>query len=235
MLLYLVRHGDPDYTHDCLTERGKRQAEALAPRLAASKIDVVYSSPYGRARETAEPTCRFLNKECHIEEWAHEVEDERLTTYPDGARISVTRIQNTLLRENGDIDVPFERTFETRALRETDMESAFGCIRDNGRDFLMRLGYLEENGVYRILRPNEDRVALFTHAVLTRTWLSHLLHIPLHIIWGSFSPTHTGVTVVEFQNNPNGLTAPKVLCFSDMSHLYAAGLDMTHDNHVEHL
>ena len=235
MLLYLIRHGDPNYQLDCLTDRGKLQAEAVAKRMQASKIDVVYSSPMGRARETAVPTCKLLDLPCHIEEWTHEVLSERLTTYPDGVRRSVTLIQNTLLRENGEIDLPYERTFESKALRETEMESAFSYIRDNGREFLRKLGYEEENGVYRILRKNEDRVALFTHAVFTRTWLSHLLHIPLHLFWGSFSPTHTGVTVLDFNNNENGITAPKLLCFSDMSHLFAAGLDMTHDNRIENL
>lgn len=32
MLLYLIRHGDPDYTTDSLTERGIAQAEAVGKR-----------------------------------------------------------------------------------------------------------------------------------------------------------------------------------------------------------
>ena len=235
MLLYLIRHGDPNYEKDCLTERGRLQAEAVGKRMQYSGIDVIYSSPMGRARETAEPACRLLGKPCRIEDWTHEVLSERLTTYPDGKRKSVTLLQNTLLRENGEIDLTFDETFLSKALRETEMASAYAYIRDNGRDFLTRLGYQEENGVFRILSPNEDRVALFTHAVFTRVWLSHLLHIPLHLVWASFAPTHTGVTVLEFRNNPDGFTAPKVLCFSDMSHLYHEGLDTTHDNSVVNL
>ena len=34
MLLYIVRHGDPIYNPDSLTERGKLQAAALGKRLA---------------------------------------------------------------------------------------------------------------------------------------------------------------------------------------------------------
>ena len=33
MRLILVRHGDPDYALDCLTELGHRQAETVAKRL----------------------------------------------------------------------------------------------------------------------------------------------------------------------------------------------------------
>ena len=27
MLLYIIRHGDPDYENDCLTKKGKKQAD----------------------------------------------------------------------------------------------------------------------------------------------------------------------------------------------------------------
>ena len=52
-------------------------------------------------------------------------------------------------------------------------------------------------------------------------------------MWGGFQMTHTGVTVLEFKNHADGYTTPKCLCFSDMSHLYVAGLDMNHDNKIE--
>ena len=51
MLLYIVRHGHPDYATDSLTERGWLQAEAVGKRLAATGIDQVYSSPMGRAKQ----------------------------------------------------------------------------------------------------------------------------------------------------------------------------------------
>ena len=70
MLLYIVRHGDPNYEVDCLTERGKLQAEAVGKRIFDSGINQIYSSPMGRARETAAPACRLLGLDCQIEEWS---------------------------------------------------------------------------------------------------------------------------------------------------------------------
>ena len=61
MLLYLVRHGIPNYATDSLTPDGALQAEAVGKRLAATGIDEIYSSPLGRARQTAEPTARLLS------------------------------------------------------------------------------------------------------------------------------------------------------------------------------
>ncbi len=232
MLLYIIRHGDPDYERDCLTERGKLQAEAVGKRMLASKIDRIFSSPMGRAKETAEPACRLLGLEKNIEEWTHEIGEERITTFPDGVKKSITFVQNTYYLENGGIHLPFERAYECIGINETRMKEAVGYIEENGKAFLERLGYREENGIYRILRPNEERVALFCHAAFARAWLSVLLHVPIHIMWSSFEYTHTGVTVVQFENNANGVTAPRCLSLCDLSHLYAEGLDLKYNNGV---
>ena len=55
MLLYVIRHADPIYNPDSLTEKGKRQAEALGRRLAVHGLDRIYASPMNRAQMTAKP------------------------------------------------------------------------------------------------------------------------------------------------------------------------------------
>ena len=106
MILYIIRHGEPG-ADGALTELGHQQAEAVGERLCKSGIDKVYSSPLLRARQTAEPLCRALNKEMIIEEWAHEIGEERITTYPDGEKQSVSLLQNTVFRTEKNINLPF--------------------------------------------------------------------------------------------------------------------------------
>ena len=53
MRLIFVRHGEPDYTNDCLTENGRLQAKCTAARLESEPIRAIFSSPMGRAMETA--------------------------------------------------------------------------------------------------------------------------------------------------------------------------------------
>ncbi len=227
MLLYIIRHGDPDYTTDTLTERGWEQAEAVAKRLAASGINRVFSSPMGRAKQTAEPTCRLLGLDYTVEEWSHEIGDEhRLTPYPDGKLKSVSLVDRVDLRRDGAVQLDFEHAFECPGFSSSNMKDALDTISAGGRDFLARLGYKEEDGVYRITEPNDDKVALFCHAGMGRILVSYLLHVPLHLMWAGFHYTHTGVTVIEFKNQKTGFTVPRMLCYSDTSHLYAHGPDM---------
>ncbi len=53
MKLMIVRHGDPDYSIDSLTETGWQEAELLSLRLAALDVKAFCCSPLGRARDTA--------------------------------------------------------------------------------------------------------------------------------------------------------------------------------------
>ena len=232
MILYIIRHGEPG--HDgALTEKGWKQAEAVGKRMHEAKINKIFTSPILRARQTSEPACRLLGLNAEVEEWAHEIGDERLTPMPDGSMLSVSLIQNTVYRENGNINLTFEQAYDCNYIRQSQMKKAVDYIEKNGNDFLSRLGYKYENGVYRITNPNDDRVALFCHSAFSRAWVSVLLHIPLHIMWASFDYTHTGVTVLEFKNNENGVTAPKCLVYSDVSHLYASGEDTSYNNRTD--
>ena len=56
MRLLFIRHGEPDYEKDSLTEKGFREAEHLADYLKDVRIDRCYVSPLGRAKDTAAPT-----------------------------------------------------------------------------------------------------------------------------------------------------------------------------------
>lgn len=221
MILYIIRHGQPDYEKDCLTDLGRRQAEAVGRRMAMTGINKIFASPMGRAQETAAPAARLLGLTISTENWTHEIGDERLTPFPDGKLKSVSLLQNTYFRENGNLDIGYNDSCTCPGFSESGMRTKLAFLEENGNDFLERLGYKHENGVYRIITPSEDKIALFCHAAFSRAWLSILLHIPVHMMWSSFDYDMTGVTVVEFKNNENGVTAPQCLRFSDTSHLYA--------------
>ncbi len=79
--LILVRHGqarssDGSYDHETpLSDLGRRQADAVADRLAAEpSYAAVYTSPYARAVETAAPLCERLGVEPIVDQRLREFE-----------------------------------------------------------------------------------------------------------------------------------------------------------------
>ena len=53
MRILLIRHGDPDYIHDTLTEKGRREAALLAETAPYMDMGACFVSPLGRAQDTA--------------------------------------------------------------------------------------------------------------------------------------------------------------------------------------
>ena len=73
MRLIFIRHGDPDYKNDNLTDKGKREAALLAERVSQWKdITQFYVSPLGRAKATAEPSLELLNRKAITYNWLQE-------------------------------------------------------------------------------------------------------------------------------------------------------------------
>ena len=83
MRIIFIRHAEPDYVHDSLTEKGQREAQLLALRVAAWKgIDDIYVSPLRRAQLTAEPSLKAMAREAVCFHWLREVASR--VTMPDG-------------------------------------------------------------------------------------------------------------------------------------------------------
>lgn len=72
MLLFYVRHGDPIYKPDSLTELGKEQAQALVNRMKVCSPQRIFASSSERAIMTAHPTATYLGKEIEILDWCNE-------------------------------------------------------------------------------------------------------------------------------------------------------------------
>ena len=72
MRILLIRHGEPDYSADRLTAKGKEEAELLSRRMEKYEIRDFYVSPLGRARETAEYTLRRMGREAETLPWLEE-------------------------------------------------------------------------------------------------------------------------------------------------------------------
>ena len=72
MRILIVRHGDPNYELDTLTETGWKEARLVAEYLAKFNIAAFYVSPLGRAQDTAKCTLEKMNRKAETFDWLQE-------------------------------------------------------------------------------------------------------------------------------------------------------------------
>ena len=72
MRIIFVRHGDPDYANDTLTEKGWREAALLAERVSGWDVTDFYVSPLGRAQDTASLSLKKMGRSAETMEWLRE-------------------------------------------------------------------------------------------------------------------------------------------------------------------
>ena len=66
MKLIFIRHGEPNYEIDSLTEKGWREAELLSKRTVKWNVTDFYCSPLGRAKDTDSFTLKNAGREAEI-------------------------------------------------------------------------------------------------------------------------------------------------------------------------
>ena len=240
MILFYIRHGDPIYEPDQLTPLGRRQADAVAKRLALFGVDEIYSSSSIRAMETAQPTCELTGKTLQTIDWMHEKYGQAAFMVPivPGGRSAWLWAQSDFaqilcsreVRELG------ENWHTHPAFQSCGFHAYHQEFRQNTDAWLASLGYEHdrEKGMYKVIADNKDkRVALFAHEGFGKLFMSELLDIPFPYYAEHFEMKHTGMTVILFDEgwgpySFDGYARARVLTLSNDSHLYREGLPTNH-------
>lgn len=252
MKLIFIRHGEPDYNIDSLTENGWKEAKALANRVAKWNVSQFYVSPLGRAKDTASFSLKATGKE------AIELDFMREYSYPI--------LDKTTGRNGVAWDfVPSDWTNAPYMFELDDAFLQFPCIQENkdlkenyykvinGFDELLKsYGYIREGKYYRNINgtkryvtstvdennhvtnlglyhdgEKEPTLVIFCHLGVTCLVLSHLLNIPFETIaHGFFMPT-TSVTVLSTEERWDTEAYFRVQQIGDTRHLYEAGIPVS--------
>jgi len=221
MRLLIIRHADPDYERDSLTEKGWREAELLSNRIAAMDIKDFYVSPLGRARDTANVTLKKMNRTAQVLPWLREfhapVYDEKL-----GAE----RIPWDLLPEYWTkVDEYYDKNlWHTAPLMQTgDVIAEAMKVYAGVDEILKKHGYEREGNLYRAVSPTRDTIVFFCHFGVECVILSHLLGISPVVLWHGFCAAPSSVTTLITEERREGIAYFRMSSFGDISHLYAAG------------
>ncbi len=223
MRLIFIRHGDPDYERDSLTERGWREAEALAARVSEWKVDKFYCSPLGRARDTASLSLKLMGREAEIKDWLKEFYISVTDPQTGGERIPWDLMpaywtnQPLLYDKDRWIEHPFMRTGPVGEEYARVAAGLDGILAENG--------YRRKDRYYVTEAGNQRTLVFFCHLGVQFVMLSHLFGVSAPIMWQNFFVAPTSVTELVTEERIRGEACFRCKRLGDVSHLLARGIE----------
>lgn len=223
MRILIIRHGDPDYERDTLTEKGHREAKLLADRYGKEKIDYFYSSPLGRAKHTCDYVAKAHGRENDIviKDWLQEFGSPH--TLPTGETRHI--IWDLLPEFWTKIDTMYDKDewLNQDFYRKAKMDERYQEVVDGLDEVLAKHGYVRKDGYYEVKEGNCDTIAFFCHFGLEMMLLSHLCNISPIVLTHHFVALPTSVTTLYTEERREGIATFRCCGFGDTGHLYAGG------------
>lgn len=222
MRILIIRHGDPDYSIDGLTEKGKCEAALLAERMAKLDITDFYVSPLGRAKATASYTLEKMNRSAQECEWLQEFPTRIYKPEsPEKSSVSWDWLPETwMTREYFFREDQWQLAPEYRAQgvkEEYDrVVSAFDAL-------LAEHGYERDGRFYRTQEANRETLAFFCHFGVACVLMSHLMNVSPLIPWQHICLAPSSVTSFYSEERRKGIVQFRANAIGDTSHLYAGG------------
>ena len=227
MRIIFIRHGDPDYANDALTEKGIREAKLLSDRIVKWPTEQFqfYCSPLGRAKQTASYTLERIGRQAVTYDWLKEfsyfIED------PTTGRIGVpwdfmpeywTEIPQMYDREE------WKKTDIYRS--NPEILPAYQETCDGLDSILSEYGYQRHHNYYinnNEVDPNAERehdtIVIFCHLGITCVMMSHLLGISPALLFHSLYLAPTSVTILNTEERQNNIAAFRAQVIGDTNHL----------------
>ena len=222
MRILLIRHGEPDYTIDSLTEKGKREAELLSRRMERYDIRDFYVSPLGRARDTAAYTLKKMNREAEVLPWLKEFSGTipdpetgkpRIVAWDNKPRIW-PKFQNVWDFRTFTDYPPFNQG----NFRQVWLETVDGV-----NELMGRYSYRKDGPVWLCDDNKPDTIALFCHFGISMAIISCLTEMPPMPLWQRMLSLPTSVTEVVTEERIKGEVSFRVTKMGDTAHLEYGG------------
>lgn len=214
LTLLFIRHADPDYKNDTITERGHAQAKALGEALADTRIDSIYCSPMGRAQATMRYVAEKKGMSSATLEWLRELDgcyrkDETGGYWAWNQHAVDLGALGPITMENWASTVHYG---EKMTAVSATQHAAFDA-------FLYERGIVRDGVRYRISRSIDEVIAYFCHEGFIKTLLPHLLQIPLPIVYSQMTINPSSrTTLVLDEKDGYGMFHAKTI--NDCSHYH---------------
>ncbi len=220
MRILFIRHGEPDYENDGLTETGLKQAGLLTKRLMDEGIGEIYTSPLGRAAMTALPASKALGIPVKTLDFMREVNWGSTDADPIFAGGHPWDIADELARQGINLNSPDWRMhpyFKTNSVL-----SCVERIEEGIDEWLAGFGYIREGYYYRhTLEEKEHRsIALFCHGGSSAAAMGHLLNLPFPYACALFHLEFTGITIIRLDRTKGSCSLPCLELANDGRHIH---------------
>lgn len=217
MYLYFIRHAQPDYEHDSITEEGKLQAEKLAQWFSDIKIDELYHSSMGRACETASYIAKKLNLTPKSLDWAREVKWGKANGDANDP-LSPWAIKDKIIQTNH----CYPEGESWKNIDEIQGNKIVGDIDEHCLaldNFLAEHGYIRENQLYKAENPNEKTVVIVCHGGVISAFISYLTNTPFFQYISHMGSDLTAVTKIHFRGNQGEYHPAQMIYINSQMHL----------------
>lgn len=235
MRILFIRHGDPDYEHDTLTEKGRREAKLLSDRMVNETVREFFVSPLGRARDTAAYTLERLGREAKVLDWLQEfparvdvnLSESMRKAYPDTRMTEAgftRRIAWDMVPSHWrDKPEYFDRDawHHAEMTKYSDINEVYERTCRGLDELLQQYGYYRDAYGYRTEQGNNDTICFFCHFGVTCVLLAHLWGVSPFVLWHCLAAAPTSVTEVYTEEREKGIVIFRASKFGDISHLYA--------------
>lgn len=218
MKLLIIRHSDPDYEIDSITEKGKHESLLLRDRLLKQNISDIYCSPLGRAKATADPTLQALGKNAEICDWLREFDGYIID--PD---MGNKRIPWGLMPRDWTVEDYYDnkKWLETPLMQSGNVKEKYNIVCAGIDKIIEKHGYVRSGNIYKVECANCETIVIFCHFAVECVMLSHLFGISPMILWHTFSAAPSSVSTIITEECERGVMVFRLRSFGDISHLYA--------------
>lgn len=220
MRILIIRHGDPDYEIDGLTEKGRREAELLSLRLLKEKTDCIYCSTLGRAKATIEPTLKKKNMSANYCEWLREFNYVKVELpYKDKPSCAWDFPPHFIVKYPELFNA--EKWREVDFIKNSDYAKEYDNVCRELDKVLEKHGYKHNGVVFDVTKPNHDTLVFVCHHGLASLLVAYLINCSPFNISQSACMLPTSVTTFLTEEREEGKALMRMCGYGDISHLYA--------------
>ncbi len=237
MRLLFIRHGDPDYENDTLTEKGHREASLLAKTAKDLTLGTCFLSPLGRAQDTARYCLEAAGLTGQTMDWLRELPPNlNLDQAPEfqNAYTNIKIIDG--IRQNcsfWDMLPDFwtedpcymdpVRWRESPITKKCNLLQIYDDACRNLDALLEEHGYVREGRHYRVVRESTETLSFFCHFAISCALISHLWAVSPFTLWFHTQLAPSSVTELVTEERTPGYAHFRSQRIGDISHLFMGG------------